>query len=191
MPTVVRTDSHVKLAAAQLPANIRSGGENLPLDYPHLYQIQAGDWRISYAVEHNRLAILVLEVLQPGGSSSKDPAREKLTRNMKVKLLDWPEGAGKEQLPPEVVSNKMKIKWLDLAEERESEESQGEEPSHKSRIKLLGSSEKKADAPHGTGASRITLLESGEIAPEEEGEAEGDAGEDPDRKVTPLDEPSM
>src|SRR5512142_1053514 len=107
-------ESHVKLAAPELPADIRSGGENLPLDYPHLYQIHAGDWRISYAVENNRLAILVLEVLNAAGESSKDAAREDLTRKMKIKLLDWPEGTGNRQLPPEVVSGKMKIKWLDL-----------------------------------------------------------------------------
>src|SRR5512135_1348068 len=103
-------EPHVKLAEPQLPADIRSGGERRPLDYPHLYQIHAGDWRISYAVEHNRLAILVLEVLNPAGESSKDAARENLTRKMKVKLLDWPEGAGHKQLPPEVVSGKWKIK---------------------------------------------------------------------------------
>src|SRR5512140_1576699 len=96
------TESHVKLAAPQqVPAVFRSGGENMPLDYPHLYQIQAGDWRISYAVEHNRLAILVLEVLGADGGSSKDPKRADLTKKMKVKLLDWPEGAGSTQLPPE------------------------------------------------------------------------------------------
>src|SRR5512142_264450 len=106
-------ESHVKLAAPELPADIRTGGENLPLPYPHLYQIQAGDWRISYAVENNRLAILVLEVLNALGESSKDAAHQKMARNMKIKLLDWPEGTGKRELPPEIVTNKMKIKWLD------------------------------------------------------------------------------
>src|SRR5512142_1234535 len=115
-------ESHVKLAAPELPADVRTGGESLPLPYPHLYQIQAGDWRISYAVENNRLAILVLEVLNALGESSKDAARENLTRKMKIKLLDWPEGSAKHEVPPEVVTRKMKIKWLDMAEERESAE---------------------------------------------------------------------
>jgi hypothetical protein len=193
MPTRIKTaESHVKLAAPELPAGIRSGGENLPLDYPHLYQIQAGDWRISYAVEHNRLAILVLEVLNPAGESSKDAAQEDLTHKMKIKLLDWPEGEGNRQLPPEVVTNKMKIKWLDMAED--GDDGTAENVRGKSRIKLKGASQKKAQAPRGGGSSRITLLESGEIAPEDEIEAddsEHDAIDDQDRKITPLDEPSM
>src|SRR5512147_1722768 len=106
------TESHVKLTAPELPADVRSGGENLPLDYPHLYQIQAGDWRISYAVEQNHLAILVLEVLNPDGSVRKDPASETLTRKMKVRLLDWPEGSPSRDLPPEELGKKVKIKLL-------------------------------------------------------------------------------
>ena len=185
-------ETHVKLAAPELPAGIRSGGENLPLDYPHLYQIQAGDWRISYAVEHNRLAILVLEVLNPAGESPKDGAHEKMKRNMKIKLLDWPEGSGSRPVPPEVVKNKMKIKWLDLAEE--TEDGQADAPRGKSRIKWMGAADKKGDGHRASGASRVTLLNSGEIVPEDEPEAvdpEGDSTEEPDRKVTPLDEPSM
>src|SRR5512147_690458 len=115
------TESHVKLTAPELPADVRSGGENLPLDYPHLYQIQAGDWRISYAVEHNRLAILVLEVLNPDGSSSKDPIQENMKKRMKVKLLDWPEGGEEAQVPPEEVTKKLKIKWMDMAQDRDAE----------------------------------------------------------------------
>lgn len=184
-------ESHVKLAAPELPAGIRSGGEKRPLAYPHLYQIQAGDWRISYAVEHNRLAILVLEVLNPAGESSKDAMPENLKRNMKIKLLDWPEGAGNRQLPPEVVSNKMKIKWLDMAEEAPDTLV---ESSGGSRIKLKGSAEKKPDAPRAHGKSRITLLDAREAPAADESETEAVQGEviDPENaKVTPLDEPSM
>ncbi len=193
MPTRIKTaESHVKLAAPELPAGIRSGGENMPLDFPHLYQIQAGDWRISYAVEHNRLAILVLEVLNPAGESSKDADREDLTRKMKIKLLDWPEGAGNRQLPPEVLTNKMKIKWLDLAEE--SEDGAAGNARGRSRIKLKGASQKKVEAQRADGASRITLLELGEIVPEDELEASDPESQEidaADGKVTPLDEPSM
>ncbi len=189
MSTRIRTaESRVKLAAPELPADIRTGGENLPLPYPHLYQIQAGDWRISYAVENNRLAILVLEVLNPDGESSKDASREKLNRKMKVKLLDWPEGKGSADVPPEVVNNKMKIKWMDMAPERE--EGDGENGRSKSRIKLMGKSDKKAAPARRT----ITLLDSGEVQAEDDPE-HNDQGSDPaddqDRKVTPLDEPSM
>ena len=181
------TESHVKLTAPELPADVRSGGENLPLDYPHLYQIQAGDWRISYAVEHNRLAILVLEVLNPDGQSSKDSGRQK----MKVKLLDWPEGAGKRELPPEVVSNKMKIKWLDLAED--GEPSEPEEAQGKPRIRFMDETEASGDLKRTT-KGRITLLESEEGVAEQEINAGGppiEGIDENDRKVTPLDEPTM
>src|SRR5512140_3927637 len=176
-------DSRVKLATPELPPELRSGGENRPLDYPHLYQIQAGDWRISYAVEHNHLAILVLEVLNADGTSSKDVVDPNLKRKMKVKLLDWPEGSGTSTIPAEVVSKKMKIKWLDLAED---EESSGTTPAAGSRIKLK-------DAPNTPAASArrtITLLDSGEVQSDDD--PGDDSGLDPDdRKVTPLDEPSM
>ena len=181
-------DSRVKLAAPELPAGVRSGGENLPLDYPHLYQIQAGDWRISYAVEHNRLAILVLEVLNPpGGASPKDPTHEKMTRKMKVKLLDWPEGSGTSQLPAEEISKKLKIKWLDL--KPDVADGEIEAPASASRIKLKGSS---LAASSGT-RKTITLLDSGEVKEEDETMDTQQDGEEPEdgRKTTPLDEPSM
>ena len=195
MSTRMKTaESHVKLAMPELPAGVRSGGEKHPLEYPHLYQIQAGDWRISYAVEHNRLAILVLEVLNPPGGSPKDADRESLNRKMKIKLLDWPEGVGNKQLPPEVVSNKMKIKWLDLAEEVEPGRV---EAAGKSRIKLKGPGEKKAEAPRSNEARKITLLQpediipAGEASEPEAEQPEGDVIDADDRKITPVDEPSM
>lgn len=189
MSTRTRTaDSRVKLGAPELPAGVRSGGETQPLGYPHLYQIQAGDWRISYAVEHNRLAILVLEVLHPDGISSKDAVNDKMTRKMKIKLLDWPEGKGSTDVPPEELSKKMKIKWMDLA--HEADETEGESAGSKSRIKLKGSTEPKSTSARRT----ITLLDSGEVQAEDDttGAKPGsDDPEDDDRKVTPLDEPSM
>jgi hypothetical protein len=184
-------ESHVKLAASELPPAIRSGGENRPLEYPHLYQIQAGDWRISYAVEHNRLAILVLEVLNPDGTSSRDPIQEKLQKKMKIKLLDWPEGADSTQLPPEEISKKLKIKWLDMADE--AGESKSLVAGAASRIKLKAAPPAK-DSQTPAGKSRITLLDSGEAVIEDQPDGRKDtsgASEDDDRKVTPLDEPSM
>ncbi len=194
MPINLKTaEPHVKLAAPQLPAGIRSGGENLPLDYPHLYQIQAGDWRISYAVEHNRLAILVLEVLNAAGESSKDAAREKLKRNMKVKLLDWPEGSGKrEEVPAEVVANKMKIKWLPLEDETDSDGPDGADG--KPHIKFMDEAVKPGELKR-TVKGRITLVEDPGDAEAEDGAdpgaVEGEIVEDAERKVTPLDEPTV
>jgi mRNA-degrading endonuclease RelE of RelBE toxin-antitoxin system len=188
-------ESHVKLQspAPELPAGIRSGGEKRPLEYPHLYQIQAGDWRISYAVEHNRLAILVLEVVNADGEPVKDPARESLKKKMKVKLLDWPEGTGSTEIPPEVLSKKLKIKLLDLSEDV-GEESGAEGSQGKSRIKLAAASDKKAGKQHPRAKGKITLLEGTEPPAAADGGVESEESEnleDADRKITPVDEPSM
>ena len=188
-------ESHVKLQspAPELPAGIRSGGEKRPLEYPHLYQIQAGDWRISYAVEHNRLAILVLEVVNADGEPVKDPARESLTKKMKVKLLDWPEGSGSTEIPPEVLSKKLKIKLLDMSEEV-GEDSEAGSTRGKSRIKLAAATDKKAGKQHSSAKGKITLLEGTEPPTASEGEvaeSESENLEDADRKITPVDEPSM
>jgi hypothetical protein len=176
-------DARVKVFAS--PEAMRSGGEMHPLDYPHLYQIQAGDWRISYAVEHNRLAILVLEVLGPDGTALKDPASEKLARKMKIKLLDWPEGSPSRDLPPDELGKKIKIKLLDLADEMA--QSEAGRPRQRVRIRLFGTG---AGKPR---SGKITLLE-GRPADADES-AMDDSGEEeeaiPARKITPLDSPSV
>ncbi len=194
MTTRIKTvESHVKLQTPELPPGIRSGGEKRPLEYPHLYQIQAGDWRISYAVEHNRLAILVLEVLNAEGAALKDPASESMTKKMKIKLLDWPEGKGNTQIPPEELSKKLKIKLLDMSEEA-GEDDEAESTRGTSRIKLAAATDKKAGKQPSSGKRKITLLEQSEPAAVSEAgseEPEGENLEDADRKITPVDEPSM
>jgi hypothetical protein len=169
----------VKLHGVQTP--VRSGGEKRPFEYPHLYQIQAGDWRISYAVEHNRLAILVLEVLTPEGSARKDPAADKLNRKMKVKLLDWPEGVPSRDLPPEELGKKIKIKFMDLAEELDAE-GMASNSTGSSRGAAALSTRSAAE-------KRITFLDS-PIADEAGSPAAQAAGMD-QRKVTPLDSPTV
>lgn len=37
-------------------------------DHENLYRIRVGDWRISYAVEKDRLIILIIEVAPRGGA---------------------------------------------------------------------------------------------------------------------------
>jgi hypothetical protein len=185
-------DSRVKL---QVPSQIvRSGGEKRPLEYPHLYQIQAGDWRISYAVEHNRLAILVLEVLTPEGLPVKDPARENITKKMKVKLLDWAEEGGGRDMRPEELGKKLKVKLLDLVAEEPDKEPPSQEARIKPKIKLAGLAEQNAGIQRtpveGTGAKRKVKLLGQTVEP-----AEGESTEEElsieERKVTPLDSPSM
>ena len=36
--------------------------------YDNLYRIRVGDWRVSYAIEEDRLIILVLEISQRGAA---------------------------------------------------------------------------------------------------------------------------
>lgn len=176
-------DSRIKVQEA-LPI-ARSGGETRPYEYPHLYQIQAGDWRISYAVEQNHLAILVLEVLNADGSVRKDPARETLTRKMKVKLLDWPEGSPSRDLPPEDLGKRVKIRLLDLADELQNDDLPRARAG--GRIRLQGA---------GTGSGRvprITFRDGGSGTEDGSSELTAATGADSSqgRKITPLDLPTM
>jgi hypothetical protein len=180
------TESQIKVyETPQAMQALRAGGESRPFEYPHLYQIQAGDWRISYAVEHDRLAILVLEVLTRDGLVRKDPASEKLARKMKIKLLDWPEGSPSRDLPPEELGKKLKIKLLDLADEMGQEEAA--DAPRRSKIKLSGAAAKK---PRNR---RITLLDPAQAAMDQAPSEQASAGETApvERKVTPVDAPTM
>ncbi len=187
----------VKLATAEKPVKekgvklkealpvLRSGGENRPFEYPRLYRIQAGDWRISYAVEHNRLAILVLEVLSPEGTVRKDETADTVKRTMKVKLLDWPEGSPSRDLPPEELGKKFKIKFLDLADEIKADDPAA---SH-----AAGSIRLAPDPAGQPDKHRITFVDA-TVRP-----APADETDPPDPapkssaagKVTPLDGPSL
>lgn len=170
------TTSTARVRVHSVKAPERLGGETRPYEYPHLYQIQAGDWRISYAVEQNRLAILVLEVLNSDGTVVEDPIRETLTRKMKVKLLDWPEGSPSRDLRPEDLGRKVKIRLMDLAEEPVPA------GTHRStRVKL--------PAPGARQTRPSVRLEEPQPST-----SAGDQSEDvdqSDRKVTPLDSPTM
>jgi hypothetical protein len=164
---------------------LRSGGENRPFEYPHLYRIQAGDWRISYAVEHNHLAILVLEVLTPEGAPQKDAVADTVQRKMKIKLLDWPEGSPSRDLPPEELGKKLKIKFLDLADELKAEGVETPRPA--GGIKLLPPSGAQSDKP------RITFVDAAVRPARAEDDDQERAGSQSsaEGKVTPLDGPSM
>ena len=153
------------------PQDVRSGGESRPFEYPHLYRIKAGDWRISYAVEHNRLAILVLEVLHPEESVKKDPEQEQIAQTMKIKLLDLP-----TETAPAEIESKIKIKLLDPSDDAKSKETTARPSREDRKVKLSGSS----------GKGKITLIDL-PIAEDEEAESET-ANTEP--KVTPLDAPS-
>lgn len=171
--------THVRLHTLEAPE--RLGGETRPYEYPHLYQIQAGDWRISYAVERNRLAILVLEVVNADGTVAPDPVRESLTRKMKVKLLDWPEGSPSRELRPDDIGRKVKIRLLDMAEERGPDPSEVFRPA---RVRLG------AKSPRSRSLIRLDQPQAGAQAEPEDADA-ANAVDSSERKVTPLDAPTM
>ena len=176
------TDREERIRVYDAPDTARSGGETRPLDYPHLYQIQAGDWRISYAVEQNHLAILVLEVLNPDGTVREDAARETLNRKIKVKLLDWPDGSPSRDLPPEDLGRKVRIRLLDMADEL-----RGVEPApakSKPRVRVGNA------AASRIGRRGVTIVDA--AVQEDSGDQQtqhGDAAAG--RKVTPPDEPTL
>ncbi len=129
-------DSRIKLREG-LQQSLRSGGENRLTEYPHLYQIHAGDWRISYAVENNRLAVLMLEPMPREGQGARDVAHEKLAKKMKIKLLDLPE-QGKDMTPDEM-GKRLKIKLLDVTDDGTDEEPASEAEEEKLKIRLIDS----------------------------------------------------
>jgi mRNA-degrading endonuclease RelE of RelBE toxin-antitoxin system len=151
-------ESRIKLRETAPAA--RSGGESRPFDYPHLYKIQAGDWRISYAVEHNRLAILVLEVLTPEGAAKADPVHEQMTKKMKIKLLDLPEVIATEEIKPEDVGKKIKIKLLDIPKVPAEAEPAPAADAQVLRIKFPhASAEKAGEAPDLSQGAKVTPLD--------------------------------
>ena len=119
----------------------RSSGEHVPQEYPHLYRIKAGDWRISYAVEHNRLAILVLEVVSADEENpSKDTAREEMSKIIKVKLLDLPEDPLSRDAMPAPGPQRAKIRLVDLSEEASPDEGSDERSRPRPPIRVSSGS---------------------------------------------------
>ena len=54
-----------------LAGNPRPEGCKKLEGYDNLYRIRVGDWRISYAIEAERLVVLVIEVAPRGGAYRK------------------------------------------------------------------------------------------------------------------------
>ena len=178
MPARAKSIStRVRISNVEAPG--RLGGETRPYEYPHLYQIQAGDWRISYAVERNRLAILVLEVLNADGTLAPDPVRETLTHKMKVKLLDWPEGSPSRDLRPEDLGRKVRIRLMDMDDEIIAPD--GGAAGRPRQITVLDS---------GTGTAKAAVVQEKINAPVWSA-SQSPASESAGRKVTPLDSPTM
>ncbi len=55
----------------ELVINPRPAGCKKLAGFENLYRVPVGDWRISYAIEEERLVILVLEIAPRGGAYRK------------------------------------------------------------------------------------------------------------------------
>lgn len=157
------------------PQDVRSGGESRPFEYPHLYRIKAGDWRISYAVEHNRLAILVLEVLPSEESAKKDPTQEQIAQTMKIKLLDLP-----AETAPAEIESKIRVRLLDPSDDTKSRETTARPSRESHRVKLSSPEES-------SGKGKIALMDLPVVESDEETAPDTT---DTEPKVTPLNAPT-
>ncbi len=172
MPAMKRTGSRIKLH--DMPPETYTGGQNIPLEFPNMYRIQAGDWRISYAVEHNRLAILVLEVLTAEEGAQEDTARQQMSRVMKVRLLNSSEAKKNAESEVETQDAKPMIKILDAIEDVIETGSDSCEPVRAPRIRVLELTDDLTDtallSTKRPGKSRVRVLEISEGIPEGEPE---------------------
>ncbi len=115
--------------------------------------------------------------------SCKIPSARTLTRKMKVKLLDWPDGSPSRDLRPEDLGRKVQIRLLDMADEAASDGAPEAVPP--GRIRLSGSKTQSR-------RPRVTLAElqgTSQHVPDD-----GDPSaviNGAEGKVTPLDSPTM
>jgi mRNA interferase RelE/StbE len=58
----------IDLQFAALAKNPRPAGFKKLSGFDNLYRVRVGDWRISYAIEEQRLVILVLEIAPRGNA---------------------------------------------------------------------------------------------------------------------------
>jgi len=58
----------IRSAIRELSSEPRPEGCKKLAGYDNLYRIRVGEWRVSYAVEKDRLIILVLEISPRGGA---------------------------------------------------------------------------------------------------------------------------
>ncbi len=134
-PLQKSTSSRIKVH--DMPESTIKGGTDVPLEFPHLYRIHAGDWRISYAVEHNRLAILVLEVLTAEESEREDTARQEMSKILKIRLLNSTNEHAQVGTEPAVAGKKSRIKVLDVSPKDDASDPGIGDAIGKPRIRVL------------------------------------------------------
>jgi mRNA interferase RelE/StbE len=62
------TLERIRRVIRSLANDPRPGGVKKLIGYDNLYRIRVGDWRVIYAIEDDRLIILVLEISPRGGA---------------------------------------------------------------------------------------------------------------------------
>lgn len=58
----------IRKAIGGLQTDPRPGGHKKLTGYENLYRLRVGDWRIIYAIEDDKLIVLVLEISPRGGA---------------------------------------------------------------------------------------------------------------------------
>lgn len=159
LPKTKNSSSRVKVH--ELPVEPAAGGEGKSLEYPHLYRLRLGDWQVSYAVEHNKLVILVLE-----GLESEHPDHEKTEKRPRVKVKNLLENA--TPVPPQA-NKAARVKLRNLLEDVKPEPIEGGEVIKKVKIKLLDLLKEEAAGPEQEVPEEALLdeIEQGDIVPAE------------------------
>lgn len=159
LPKTKSSSSRVKVH--ELPVEPAAGDEGKSLEYPHLYRLRLGDWQVSYAVEHNKLVILVLE-----GLESEHPAQEKTDKRPRVKVKNLLENA--TPVPPQA-NKAARIKLRNLLEDVKPEPIEGGEVIKKVKIKLLDLLKEEAAEPEQemTGEALLDTIAQEDIVPAE------------------------
>jgi mRNA-degrading endonuclease RelE of RelBE toxin-antitoxin system len=170
--------SRSKIKVHDMPQSTIKGGTDMPMEFPHLYRIRAGDWRISYAVENNRLAILVLEVLSSDDGEASETAHREMTKVLKIRSLTSAEQKARQLTESGDQAGKPRIKFLEVTPEGDPVDTGSNLPVTRPMVRVLemdadDSLDPASDAQGGHPKSRVRILEIIEPTSDEGGEDQG------------------
>ena len=172
--------SRSKIKVHDMPQSTIKGGTDMPMEFPHLYRIRAGDWRISYAVENNRLAILVLEVLSSDDNEASETAHREMTKVLKIRSLTSAEEKARQISEKGDQAGKPRIKILEVSPDGDPVDPGSNLPVTRPMVRVLemdtdDPSNPAFEAKSGHSKSRVRILEIIEPTENEEGEIQGSA----------------
>ena len=170
--------SRTKIKVHDMPQSTIKGGTDMPLEFPHLYRIRAGDWRISYAVENNRLAILVLEVLSSDEGEASDTAHREMAKVLKIRSLTSAEEKARQYSESGEQAGKPRIKFLEVSPEGDPGDIGSDSRVPRPMVRVLEMDSEDTldptlDSQKGHSKSRVRILEIIEPASNEEDEFQG------------------